>query len=597
MQQSVEHFVWGYQEAFRLDIEFAAGNLLKELGVELDPNTFLVAIRVDDAGPEFKKGCVVPETGLWLKSSAIYDLLNIADRIQAESNDNAIIYSSSQGVIDRYRRQVHLASIRSAISEHIESAEDKPANIQFFISPPADRPPYAVFTVIAVSAPALKTLPRFDQSTLSPGQTHRYIVPANLVEACLQVLLERASASVTQQDAGAESMLSRNTDDLLRAGGLKLFAGLLERIEPNNSVWTVFQSTYLALAKCAARTYEGANAAGHLLMCGLSFAGAETLLEFKEAIPLHDDRALRKLLEITNDEVALRCSATVAGGLTRMKRSAPASNERYLEIKFRGRGRWEVSFNGIALMSVQDYYPSIPKSELDRPHLGDSLRRIFPAITSNSASQIIDAVEESVAERHGLLVVISEHAETEAKRLEGEGFAIAPTELDPSLVSKLTLIDGAVIYSPDARCHAIGVILDGTASTRGNKARGARFNSAARYVSTQKAPCLAIVVSEDGGVTVLPELKPQIGRSAIEDQLRDLESLVATGTGDAKRRELLVQWFEHHQYYLSGEQCDRANAAIAKSDQLHLIEEPSGWHAVRWPLKPDPDFRPDRDLS
>jgi hypothetical protein len=47
------------------------------------------------------------------------------------------------------------------------------------------------------------------------------------------------------------------------------------------------------------------------------------------------------------------------------------------------------------------------------------------------------------------------------------------------------------------------VILDGKASGRGTSTRGARYNSAIRYVETSPYPCLAIVVSEDGMVNII----------------------------------------------------------------------------------------------
>jgi len=68
----------------------------------------------------------------------------------------------------------------------------------------------------------------------------------------------------------------------------------------------------------------------------------------------------------------------------------------------------------------------------------------------------------------------------------------------------VTAIDGAVLLDPDAYCYSIGVILDGKAAPgRGTSTRGARFNSAIRYVETSPYPCLAIVVSEDGMVDVI----------------------------------------------------------------------------------------------
>ena len=67
----------------------------------------------------------------------------------------------------------------------------------------------------------------------------------------------------------------------------------------------------------------------------------------------------------------------------------------------------------------------------------------------------------------------------------------------------LTAIDGALLVDPDGTCTAIGVILDGRATRGGDPARGARFNSAVRYVEGADHPCLAMVVSEEGTVDVI----------------------------------------------------------------------------------------------
>ena len=103
------------------------------------------------------------------------------------------------------------------------------------------------------------------------------------------------------------------------------------------------------------------------------------------------------------------------------------------------------------------------------------------------------------------MLVISESAAEEAQRLSVQGTPLVPCALTPELLRNLTPIDGAVILTPKGICHAIGTILDGRATEKGNPARGARFNSAVRYVESRSAPCLAVVVSEDGGIDLIPD--------------------------------------------------------------------------------------------
>ena len=80
----------------------------------------------------------------------------------------------------------------------------------------------------------------------------------------------------------------------------------------------------------------------------------------------------------------------------------------------------------------------------------------------------------------------------------------------------MTRIDGAVLLDHEGLCHAVGVILDGKATDRGSPARGARFNSALRYVLEEgERASIAVVLSEDGNVDLLPRLRPRIGRATL----------------------------------------------------------------------------------
>ena len=84
------------------------------------------------------------------------------------------------------------------------------------------------------------------------------------------------------------------------------------------------------------------------------------------------------------------------------------------------------------------------------------------------------------------MLVISERAADEAARLGSQALTVEPTRLDDSLVRQVTGIDGAVLVDPSGRCHAIGVILDGTATGAGDRSRGARYNSAVKYLASAR---------------------------------------------------------------------------------------------------------------
>ena len=94
-------------------------------------------------------------------------------------------------------------------------------------------------------------------------------------------------------------------------------------------------------------------------------------------------------------------------------------------------------------------------------------------------------------------------AQKEAVRLEKQGINIDPVPLTAELMSCVTTIDGAILMAPDTTCYAVGVILDGLASSKGTFARGSRYNSAIRYVDSSQYPCFILVVSEDHVIDII----------------------------------------------------------------------------------------------
>ncbi len=54
------------------------------------------------------------------------------------------------------------------------------------------------------------------------------------------------------------------------------------------------------------------------------------------------------------------------------------------------------------------------------------------------------------------------------------------------------------------------MILDGLATGEGDPGRGARYNSAVRYTAASSAPCLVLIVSDDGMIDVHPELAREL---------------------------------------------------------------------------------------
>ena len=150
--------------------------------------------------------------------------------------------------------------------------------------------------------------------------------------------------------------------------------------------------------------------------------------------------------------------------------------------------------------------PSLPRDTFPRHRLLDTYERLFPEATKEDIDRFAALFDAAVGQHHGSMLIVAKEAGTEASRLGGQGTQIDPIVLTPDLYHQVSCIDGAVIISPHGVCHAIGVILDGPARPEGTASRGARYNSAIRYVGSSGDPRLAVVVSDDETVDVIPVL-------------------------------------------------------------------------------------------
>jgi DNA integrity scanning protein DisA with diadenylate cyclase activity len=162
------------------------------------------------------------------------------------------------------------------------------------------------------------------------------------------------------------------------------------------------------------------------------------------------------------------------------------------------------------MLRVKYRQARLPRTRFDRQLFCNHVEQLFQ-VNSTTANLLVKAVEAAIKQRHGTMLVITPEAESETQRLAAQSTVIEPVIVSQSIISHLSNIDGAILLSPEGIIHSFGVILDGQASKNGSSARGARYNSAIRYIDemSRKVNCLALIVSEDGYVDLYSTLTNQ----------------------------------------------------------------------------------------
>ncbi len=277
-------------------------------------------------------------------------------------------------------------------------------------------------------------------------------------------------------------------------------------------------------------------------------------MSLQEPVRLRDARGVRKLLEVADDRLALLCDAEAVYGVGEVAEHYDESREDVFEVVFPKQFSWELRHARKPLMHVRFGQPTLRAPGFPTEKLQSLLTRILREVSRDQLDRLVAIARIVARAPHGSMLVISRNAEQEAMRLRKQGTRITPVPLAEDLALRLSAIDGAVLTDVDGRCHAFGVILDGAAHHKCTPSRGARYNSAVRYVHNRD-DCLAMICSEDGMIDLAPDLRPLIRREDIERRLKELATLAEQDTPELADYHDLMDWFDKHRFYLSVDWC------------------------------------------
>jgi hypothetical protein len=256
----------------------------------------------------------------------------------------------------------------------------------------------------------------------------------------------------------------------------------------------------------AALPYESKGGKGKLLVAERRHPNIKTEIQFRNAISLSDHQMTRKMLEMAQGESCLLSDTRQVYGLGSVTGVYDQTREDLFVIEFVKQHSWRLLHAQHELMTVTLGRPKLSLPIISAEAFRQHFHRYVYRRQTSSLDLLYEIIKATAALRHGALLVISNKAEPEAKRLGGQAVRVKPFLLGVENVPRLTAIDGAVLLDPSGLCHAVGVILDGQAVKAGDPSRGSRYNSALRYILTarkRRDKCIGVVVSEDGMINLL----------------------------------------------------------------------------------------------
>lgn len=539
--------MWAYQPHFRMSLEQLAESCFEDVGLDLDPRAYLVGFAADQEA-NFPV-CIEPEDGPIHQS----DLDGVDERARwlCENHEDRHTIHTDPGMHKRYHAWIVDDCRREALAAALAVAPGGQGR-RFFAGPGLIVDHYHVYPVLGVDAETWDKLPSLTTVRRSRIYTFRSLQEAVMVEVLRAASTELArkeppSSMLTDSRSDAAGIVRAAADSLVY--GVGVMAGEIMAHGLRESLDTL-----------SAQPYEGRASVGSVLLARPGHPDVEVEVAFDSKIEIRNARAFRKVLEMSGPDLRLLCDGRQVYGMGSLRDTYDAGTEECFSAMVVGRGSWQLDHAGVPLLRVDNGAAHLPQERLSKSQFVVTFERLFPQAAEGSADSVWGMATACSDQAHGTMLVVHPDAADEGRRLAPQALTISPVPLKGSTLAAMTGIDGAVLVSPDGLCHAVGVILDGAATGTGDSARGARFNSAVRYVASAGKGSLVIIVSEDGMIDLLPYLPPRVSRAAVQVAV---DAVLAASTPPINfetfhRLEDEVKVFA---FYLDQAQCDAVNRA------------------------------------
>ncbi len=568
--------MWGYQQQFRISLDGAVDRALDQIGAILWPDAYLVGFAT--GGEDTSEVCLETREGLdpEFTTDDFGGVVLDAKRRYEESPVHDMAFPTEEMRLARH--EFHRDAARAAA---VESAMERAAAGEgrtFFVGQSASVGDYEVHPVISVDTDALDSLPRLETTEVDGVQ-----VTVSLSHGIISELLRTAThALLAAKPPRSISPIEDDvpTDAVRRSANHLVFSTAVIAGE------TLAKGLFDSFEALASTAYEGRAGAGTVILAEEGHPHVDVAIRLRAPISIRERLQFRKLLEISDHQLGLLVDGTTIYGLGAISEQYDGSTEDLFRYSIIEQGVWQMSHHNAPLLRVANGHPQLPRPRMSPSLFVDSMRRVFANIDDDDIRAIWRLAQTAVSQGKGTMLVVTTAAAQEAQRLAPQAIAIDPQMIGSRMLRSLTRIDGAVLLTPNGTCHAVGVILDGIATGVGDPGRGARYNSAVRYTAASSAPCLIVIVSDDGMIDVHPELAPRVRPEDVEQALFDLETI---GSADDVNLESFYATRERLRlfaFYLSESQCERANEVVAKVEQQRFAE--TGMRLAVVPFAPDP---------
>lgn len=281
MSNTIDLFMWGYQQHFQVSLQFQAENLFKNIDEEFSPKVFLIGVLVDERNDRHKI-CVEPEDcGYRVEAfSTVKKLAAELEKVDEESR----IFHTHPIAQESHNKRISNKALSDAIFK-ILKREDLYGKTEKYISQPTYVDGFLVFVVLEINKETIKKFYSLTKDTYND----RFKISRSFTESTINTYLKECSIALKDPNRGI-SAIERQSEELLRDSAKQFMYSISQA--GGNLYW--LHGLYEACNTIASLKYEGAEGLGKMVIAKKDHVNIRLTLELELPINISDFRKVRK---------------------------------------------------------------------------------------------------------------------------------------------------------------------------------------------------------------------------------------------------------------------------------------------------------------
>lgn len=580
-QKVIDQFMWGYQEHYYLGLKHFAEKYFNTILPGIFNQVFIVGTLLP--GQNDENDVCIQQEGDFYKQSDFRDVTDLTQQLQQVSPEN-YIFHTHPAVQESHRLAIKAHALRDAIKKCVEKKSFLDKDVLTFVSTAISIEKYNISFVLQLNKKEYDSFYKLNLTMCKP-----YGISKSIIDSAVPLFFTEAKKNLVDKNSTGQDLSFVDCNSLVKQAGTDFLGAVSVKGNKIAESYGLFDS----LNTISSLKYESSDVCGKIIIARRNHVNVRVEIEFEQGYSIRRPRLIRKLLELTNDDVCLLCDAADIYGIGRQIGEYNPTSEDLFQINFPGHYQWELIHDGKKLLQSKYGMPYLPKAVFSQEEFNSRTSRIFKDLPVKKLSELYHCINTLVLEHKGGILVISDHAKDEAERLKNQSISISPMALTPDNIKKLSSIDGAILVDADCVCYSIGTILDGIANDNGNSERGSRYNSSVRYCDYRRSlneKVVVVVISEDGMVDIIPKLRPVLKREYIAQLVEEYKGILLNNEIDIGKYNRATDRLYELNFYLSQIQCDEINKKRLEVENFIMANKLTLFCIVRDDIKPDPKF-------